>query len=114
MKSAYSLRRPVANVYLVRDRDRRLRRDLLAVLAVALPLSAAFLAYVWITSQVRDVGYDIRVLEQTLEVRHEEERRLVLEAARLSRHEGVGARAERELGLSPVSLDAVVFAEELE
>lgn len=114
MKSAYSLRRPVANVYLVRDRDRRLRRDLLAVLAVALPLSAAVLAYVWVTSQVRDVGYDVRVLEQTLEVRHEAERRLRVEAAELSRHEGVGERAARDLGLEDVSLDSVVFAEELE
>lgn len=114
MKSAYSLRRPVANVYLVRDRDRRLRRDLLAVLAVALPLSAAVLAYVWVTSQVRDVGYNIRVLEQTLEVQLEDERRLTVEAARLARHEGVGERAVRELGLGEVSLDSVIFVEELE
>lgn len=114
MKSAYSLRRPVANVFLVRDRDRRLRRDLLAVLAVALPLSAAVLAYVWVTSQVRDVGYDIRVLEQRLEARHVDERRLRANAARLARHEGVGERAARELGLSEVGLDAVVFAGELE
>lgn len=114
MKSAYSLRRPVANVYLVRDRDRRLRRDLLAVLAVALPLSAAVLSYVWVTSQVRDVGYDIRVLEQTLEVRLEDERRLKVEAAHLARHEGVGERAARELGLGEVGLEAVVFVRELQ
>lgn len=114
MKSAYSIRRPVANVYLVRDRDRRLRRDLLAVLAVALPLSAAVLAYVWVTSQVRDVGYDIRVLEQRLDARQEEERRLRVEAASLARHEGVRERAERDLGLVEVDLDAVVFVEELE
>ena len=114
MKSAYSIRRPVANVYLVRDRDRRLRRDLLAVLAVALPLSAAVLAYVWVTSQVRDVGYEVRALEQTLEVRLEDERRLKVDAARLAKHEGVGERASRELGLSEVDLDAVVFVGELE
>jgi len=114
LKSAYSLRRPVANVYLVRDRDRRLRRDLLSVLAVALPLSAAVLAYVWVTTQVRDVGYDVRVLEQTLEVQLEDERRLKVEAARLARHEGVGERAAQELGLAEVNLDAVVFVGELE
>ena len=114
MKSAYSIRRPVANVYLVRDRDRRLRRDLLAVLAIALPLSAAVLAYVWVTTQVRDVGYGIRVLEQTLEAQLEDERRLKVEAARLERHEGVGERATRELGLNEVDLDSVVFVGELE
>jgi cell division protein FtsL len=114
LKSAYSLRRPVANVYLVRDRDRRLRRDLLAVLAVALPLSAAVLAYVWITSQVWDVGYEVLRLEQTLDSRLDQERHLRAEAASLSRNEGIEERAQSELGLHEVDLESVVFVEELE
>ncbi|MCZ6507621.1 MAG: hypothetical protein O7A98_00555 [Acidobacteria bacterium] len=114
MKSAYSLRRPVANVYLVRDRDRRLRRELLAVLALALPLSAGILAYVWISSQVWDVGYEVLRLERVLERQLENERQLRVEAATLSRHDGIERRAAGELGLREVELSQVVFAEELE
>lgn len=114
MKSAYSLRRPVANVYLVRDRDRRLRRDLLAMLAVALPLSGAVLAYIWLSSQVWNVGYEVLRLERVLEQKLEQERQLTLEAAELSRHERVEASALDELGLAELGPDSVVFAGELE
>ena len=114
MKSAYSLRRPVDNAYLVRDRDRQLRRDLLSVLAVALPLSAGVMAYVSISSQVWDVGYEILALEQTLDHQLENERRLRVEAATLSRHERVEERAIAELGLQQIGLEEVLFAEELE
>ena len=114
MKSTYSLRRPVANVYLVRDRDRRLRRDLLAMLAVALPLSGAVLAYVWLSSQVWDVGYEVLRLERQLEQSLERERQLRLEAAELSRHGRVEVRALGDLGLLPLGPEDVVFAGELE
>jgi len=114
LKSAYSVRRPVDNAFLVRDRDRQLRRDLLSVLAVALPLSAGVLAYVWISSQVWDVGYEVLALEQTLERQMEHERRLSVEAATLSRHGRIEERAVVELGLEEIRPEGVVFAEELE
>jgi cell division protein FtsL len=114
VKSAYSIRRPVANAFLVRERDRKLRCDLLSVLAVALPLSAAVLAYVGISSQLWDVGYEVLRLEQTLDERLEAERRLKLEAATLARPARIEELATEELGLSPLDLDSVVFAGELE
>jgi len=114
LKSAYSLHRPVDNSYLVRDRDRRLRRELLSVLAVALPLSAAVLAYVWISSQVLDEGYEVLALEQTLRGQLERERRLRVEAATLSRYDEIEERAIVELGFRELALDEVVFAGELE
>ena len=114
MKSAYSIRRPVANAFLVRERDRKLRRDLLSMLAVALPLSAAVLAYVWISGQLWDVGYEVMRLERALERQLELERQLRLEAAELARHGRVETRAARELGLTAVDLEHVVFAGELE
>ncbi len=114
MKSTYSIRQPVANTYLVRERDRRLRRDLLAVLALALPLSLAVLAYLWISSQLWAVGYELRRLEKTLAAQVERERILRVEVAQLSRHERVEERARHELNLREFSLERVVFAEELE
>jgi cell division protein FtsL len=114
LKSVYSIRRPVANAFLVRERDRRLRRDLLSVLAVALPLSAGVLVYVGISSQLRDVGYEVLRLENSLEQRLETERRLKLEAAELADPERVEALATDELGMQPLDLDAVVFGGEIE
>lgn len=114
MKSAYSTHRPVANVYLVRDRDRRLRRDLLSVVAVALPLSMAVLAYVWVSSQVWDKGYEILRLERALDRSLERERQLRVEATTLSRHDRVAQRARDNLGLRRLELESVVFAGELE
>jgi len=114
LKNAYSLRRSVDNAYLVRDRDRRLRRELLSVLAVALPLSAAVLVYVWISGQVWDTGYEVLRLEKTLDQRLERERQLRVEAAELSRHDRVLAVATDDLGLAPMDLEQVVFVGELE
>lgn len=114
MKSAYSIRRPVANAFLVRERDRKLRRDLLSVLAVALPLSAAVLVYVGLSSRLWDVGYEVLRLESTLEERLETERRLKLEAAALSNPERVESLATGELGLEPLDLERVVFDGEIE
>ncbi len=114
MKSAYSTHRPVANLYLVRDRDRRLRRDLLSVVAVALPVSIAVLAYVWVSSQVWDKGYEVLRLERSLDRSLESERQLRLEATTLSRHDRVAQRARDDLGLQQLELESVVFAKELE
>ncbi len=114
MKSAYSIRRPVANAFLVRERDRRLRRDLLALLALAVPLSLAVLAYLWVSSQLWAVGYEVRRLENQLAAQLEQERVLRVGVAELSRHLTVEEKARRELGLVELSLDRVVFVEELE
>jgi len=47
LASAYAFRRPVANTYLVRERDRRLRRELFAVVGVVLSLGGGLLGYTW-------------------------------------------------------------------
>ncbi len=113
MKNVYSIRRPVANVYLVRERDRRLRRDLLTMLAVAVPLSLALLAYLWVSSQVWATGYEVRRLEQQLGAQIERERALTVEVAELSRL-GRVERAAAELGLTPLAVEQVAFGGELE
>ena len=72
------------------------------------------LAYLWISSQLWAVGYEVRRLEKTLAAQIEHERILRVEVAELSRHERVEERARLELGLDDVALERVVFAEELE
>ncbi len=52
MRNAYAVRRPVANAYLVRERDRRRLRELAVVLLVVLSLGGGLLAYTWIHLEV--------------------------------------------------------------
>jgi hypothetical protein len=48
LRSTYAFRRPVRNSYLVRERDRRLARELALVLLVVLLLGGGLLGYTWI------------------------------------------------------------------
>ncbi len=113
MKSAYSVRRPVANVYLVRERDRRLRRELLQVVALVLPLVVGVMVYVWISHGLLDVGYRLRELELDLDRLAQEERALKVETSHLARHERIEALAVERLGMQPATLEQVIFAAEL-
>ncbi len=113
MKSAYSIRRPVANRYLVRERDRRLRRELLQVVALVLPLVVGVLVYVWISHRLLEGGYRLRELDLELDGLAQEERALKVETSHLARHERIEALAIERLGMQPATLDQVLFAAEL-
>ncbi len=111
MKRAYAVVRPVFNDYLIRERDRRRRRDLLWVAAVLLPVAVCALVYVWLHVEVLRVGYRIHELEQQLEQRVELERRLGLEAAYLQSPRRIEERAVRELGMSAPDSEQLLFVE---
>ena len=113
MASAYAFRRPVANTYLVRERDRRLARELLAVVGVVLALGGGLLGYTWMHLALLDTGYRIVALEREARDLAQEERRLSLETAYLASPEQVESRAARELGMQSPAIDQVVFWEEI-
>jgi len=113
LRNAYAFTRPVANSYLVRERDRRLLRELALVLLVVLCLGGGLLAYTGIHLEVTRTGYRIDKLERELEERTREERRLRLEAAYLASPTQVEKRAVSELGMQSPSLEQVIFWEEL-
>ncbi len=66
LRNAYAFTRPVANSYLVRERDRRRVRELALVLLVVLCLGGGLLAYTWIHLEVTRTGYRIDKLEREL------------------------------------------------
>lgn len=111
MRTEYALRRPVANAYLVRERDRRRMRELGLVLLVVLPLAAALLAYTWIRLEILRTGYRIDTMERQLESLLQVERRLRLDAAELSRPQLIEERARRELGMISPDLEQMVFVQ---
>ncbi len=113
MRNAYAFTRPVANTYLVRERDRRRLRELALVLLVVVCLGGGLLAYTWIHLEVTATGYRIDVLERELTDREREERQLRLEASYLASPSQIERRAVEELGMQAPVLEQVVFWEEL-
>jgi len=113
MKSIYASHRPVVNAYLVRQRDRRRLRELLLVLALALPLAGSVLCYTWIHLQVLGAGYRIDAQERRLHQLVQEERRLRLEASYLASPDRIERRAAQELSMRAPAIDQMVFAAEL-
>lgn len=111
MKTAYAFHRPVTNAYLVRERGRRRWHDLLRVVLLIVPLGTALFAYTWIHLETLEAGYRIDRLEGQLEKTLTHERRLRLEAARLSSPGRVESLASQQLGMEPPRLDQMIFVE---
>lgn len=109
----YASQRPVANSYLVRERDRRRLRELGLVLLALLPFGLALGAYTWVELEVVRTGYRIDALERRLHSLSQSERQLRLEASYLGSPERIGRRAAAELEMAPPRLEQMVFAEEL-
>jgi cell division protein FtsL len=107
VRNAYVLRRPVDNVYLVRDRDRRRRRQLLTILGAVTPVGLLLLAYIWTHLHVLEAGYRIDDLGRHLHALTQEERHLQLEVTRLGEPGTIEGRAMAELGMT--ALDAEHF-----
>ena len=114
MRSAYAFRRPVLNTYLVRERDRRLVRELALVLLVVVLLGGGLLAYTWIHLEALRTGYRIDLLDHQLHDLAQSERQLQLEASYLASPPRIEERAVRELGMQQPTLDQVLFWEELQ
>ena len=112
MRGSYVTTRPVTNTYLVRERDRRRIRELLAVLALALPPAAGVMANIWIHGELVRTGYRITDQEQNLAELQRRQRQLELELSRESSPARVEARA-RELGMIEPDLEHVRPIEDL-
>jgi hypothetical protein len=113
LKSAYAVRRPVENAYLVRERDRRRVRELAVVLATVGPLLLALLAYTWVHLEVLRTGYRIDAEERRLRQLVQSERQLRLEASYLGSPARTAERAASELGMQAPVLGQMLFAGEI-
>lgn len=109
MPSSYAYHREVENTYLVRDRDRQRRRDLLRVVLWVLPMAAAVLGYIWLQVRVLDSAYEIGRLEEELTAADRHHDRLSLEVARRTGLPLVEERARRELGMVSPQAESTLF-----
>jgi cell division protein FtsL len=108
MPSSYAVRRPVANVYLVRERDRKRTKELLALALAALPLMAVLFAAIWANLETVRLGYQLERLESQHEVLVRRHRNLVAEKAAASSLERVEAIARARLELGPPRLQQLI------
>lgn len=99
MRSSYVLTRPVANEYLVRERDRRRLIDLLAIAIATALVAGGALSYTWVRQQILTTGYSIDRLENHLAALGQEKRELSLREAQLTALPRIARRAAVELGL---------------
>ncbi len=112
MRGEFVVKRRVNNSLLVRQRDRRRRRELAAVFFALLPVARAMLGYVWLNLRLVHIGYEVDRLERTLKLEERRERELWVEAAYLSSPERIRVEAARKLGLVEADLDRMVFVED--
>lgn len=109
---AYAVRRPVENVYLVRERDRRRSRELFALVLAAVPPVLVLFAAIWANVKTVELGYQLATLAKRRDALIETKRKLEMDraqAAALSRVEDV---SRRTLGLVPPTLDQVVLVKD--
>lgn len=109
MPSSYAYHREVENTYLVRDRDRQRRRDLLRIVLWVLPMAVAVLGYIWLQVRVLDSSYEIVDLERELTAASREEARLSLEVSRRAGLPRVEERARQELGMTTPAAESTLF-----
>lgn len=105
----YAIRRPVENVYLVRERDRRRTRELVALLFAALPMMAVIFAAIWANVETLRLGYQIERLQKQRDQLAERQRQLLTEKAEASALGRVAEVARTQLGLGTARPGQLVF-----
>ena len=109
---AYAVRRPVENVYLVRERDRRRSLELFGFALAAVPPVVVLFVAIWANVKTVELGYQLAKVAKKREALVEMKRKLEMDraqAAALSRVEDV---SRRTLGLVPPTLDQVVLVKD--
>jgi cell division protein FtsL len=108
----YTVRRPVDNVYLVREPDRRRTRELLALLLSPLPPMAVLFAAIWTNLETFRLGYQIERLQKQKEALAERQRQLEMELAGASALARVDGVARKRLGLVTPGRGQLVFVKD--
>lgn len=103
----YSQKKPIENTYIVRERDRRRSRELLAVLAVGVPLGLFLWLFTWQNLEVFRLGREATRLQEIKSDLEQTNKKLRLEVERLTALEEVEKKAAN-IGLAPADPARVV------
>ena len=98
---AYAVRRPVENVYLVRERDRKRTREFAALALAAVPPMLVLFAAIWANLETVRLGYQLATVGKQRETLLERNRQLRMDRAQATSLARVDEMARRSLGLVP-------------
>ena len=104
----YTQKKPIDNVHIVRERDRKRFRELLAVFALGIPIGLFLLLFTWQNLEVIRLGREATHLQKVRKEIDEENKRLQVELDRLTALESVQKRAN-ELGFQKTEPTAIVM-----
>ena len=103
----YAQKKPIENVHIVRERDRRRFRELLAVLSLGIPIGLFLLLFTWQNIQVIRLGREATTLQQQRKQIEDSNKALQLELDRLTSLDAVEQKATA-LGFAPSDPHAIV------
>jgi hypothetical protein len=106
---AYAVRRPVENLYLVRERDRQRTRELVALALAAVPPALVLFLAIWANLETVRLGYQLAGVSKNREVLLERKHRLEMDRAQAAALARVEPIARGTLGLVPPTLDQVIL-----
>ncbi len=104
----YTQKKPIENIHIVRERDRRRFRELLAVLGLGIPLGLFLLLFTWQNLEVIRLGHEATRLQQTRKEIEDQNKTLQLELDRLTALDSVEKKASA-LGFQPADPRAIVM-----
>ena len=106
----YAQKRPIENAHIVRERDRRRFRELLAVLSLGIPIGAFLLLFTWQNLEVIRLGREATHLQEQRKQIEDSNKSLQLELDRLTALDAVEKKAQ-SLGFEPADPRSVVSVE---
>jgi hypothetical protein len=106
----YAQKKPIENIHIVRERDRQRFRELLAVVALGVPIGFFLLIFTWQNLEVIRLGHEATRLQQTRKEIEDENKALRLELDRLTSLEAVEHKATA-LGFQPTDPASIVMVQ---
>ena len=104
----YTQKKPIENSHIVRERDRRRFRELLAVLSLGIPIGLFLLLFTWQNLEVIRLGREATRLQNARKQIEDSNKALQLELDRLTALEAV-EKSATSLGFSPTPSESIVM-----
>lgn len=106
----YTQKKPIDNTHIVRERDRRRNRELLAVLSLGIPIGLFLLLFTWQNLEVIRLGRETTRLQKTYKDTEAAHKALEAERDRLTSFDTVETQAAK-LGFAPADPKTIVMVQ---
>jgi hypothetical protein len=107
----YTQKKPIENTHIVRERDRQRFRELLAVLALGIPIGLFLLLFTWQNVEVIHLGREASRLQKQLKDTETRHKSLQIELDKLTSFETVETKV-KALAFEPADPRTIVMVEQ--